>query len=71
MRAPQVHSSGSASKIFLIRRAHVLRASLEPSELSRSGSIAAAESVLPPSGRGWNRPRKIFDNAVPDPGYGT
>ena len=32
--APQVR--GSASKIFLIKRAHVLRASLEKSELSRS-----------------------------------
>jgi hypothetical protein len=26
MRAPQLHRSGSASKIFLIKRAHVLRA---------------------------------------------
>jgi hypothetical protein len=28
MRAPQVQRRGSLSKIFLIRRAHVLRASL-------------------------------------------
>ena len=37
MRAPQAPQvRGSASKIFRIRRAHVLRASLEKSELSRS-----------------------------------
>ena len=35
MRAPQQQSRGSVSKIFLINRAHVLRVSLEKSELSR------------------------------------
>ena len=34
MRAPQAQSRGSTSKIFLIRRAHELRVSLEKSELS-------------------------------------
>jgi hypothetical protein len=34
MRAPQVQRRGSVSKIFLIRRAQVLRSSLEESELS-------------------------------------
>jgi hypothetical protein len=36
MRAPQGQSRGSVSKIFLTRRAHVLRGSLERSELSPS-----------------------------------
>ena len=34
MRPPQLHRRGSASKIFLIRRAHVLRASFEQSKSS-------------------------------------
>jgi hypothetical protein len=46
MRPPQGHRRGSASKILLINRAHVLRASLETSELSRSGSIAAGKAAL-------------------------
>ena len=49
MRPPQLHRRGSASKIFFINRAHVLRASLELSELSRSESIAAGEPALSPS----------------------
>ena len=40
MRAPQLHRRGSASKIFLIKRAHVLRASLEKSESSCWGGGA-------------------------------
>ena len=39
--AAAMHNRGSASKIFLIKRAHVLRASLETSGLSCSGSFAA------------------------------
>ena len=54
MRPPQVHSRGSASKIFLIRRAHVLRASLETSELARAGSLASGKAALSPSA-GWRR----------------
>ena len=58
MRPPQLQSKGSASNIFLIRRAHVLRASLEQSELSRSGSIAAGKPALsPPAGTAGIRPR--------------
>ena len=49
MRPPQVQSRGSASKIFLINRAHVLRASLERSELSRSGSLSSDKLALSPS----------------------
>jgi hypothetical protein len=49
-RPPQGHSRGSDSKIFLINRAHVLRASLEPSELSRSGSLAAGQPAVLSSG---------------------
>ena len=49
MRPPQLQSRGSASKIFFINRAHVLRPSLELSELSRSESIAAGEPALSPS----------------------
>ena len=40
MRAPQLHRRGSASKIFLINRAHVLRVSLEKSESSCWGGGA-------------------------------
>jgi hypothetical protein len=49
MRAPQAQIRGSASKIFLIRRAQVLRASLEKSELSPSSCGLALASVLSPS----------------------
>ena len=48
-RPPQLQSSGSVSKIFLINRAHVLRASLEQSELFCSGSIAAGRAATSPS----------------------
>jgi hypothetical protein len=41
MRAPQAHTRGSTSKIFLSRRAQVLRACLEKSELSRSRCVIA------------------------------
>jgi len=47
-QAPQVR--GSASNIFRTRRAHVLRASLEKSELFRgsdAGAPTAAESACP------------------------
>lgn len=44
MRPPQVQSRGSASKTFLINRAHVLRASIEKSELSRSKGFAAGNA---------------------------
>jgi hypothetical protein len=42
MRAPQAQTRGSTSKIFLTRRAHVLRVSLEKSALSCSASGFAA-----------------------------
>jgi hypothetical protein len=51
MRVPQEQTRGSASKIFLTRRAHVLLASLEVSELSRSSCESAAASALSPSTR--------------------
>jgi len=41
MRPPHGHNRGSASKIFLINRAHVLRASLEKSALSRGSGAGA------------------------------
>jgi len=55
MRAPQAHTRGSASKIFLIKRAQVLRASLEKSELSWASAAGApglsacsrAQTILP------------------------
>jgi len=57
MRAPQAQMRGSASKIFLIKRAQVLRASLEESELSRASGAGApapglsagspAQTILP------------------------
>ena len=50
MRPPQVYRRGSASKIFLIGRAHVLRASLETSGLSRSGRPAAGKPAVSSSG---------------------
>jgi len=59
MRVPQEHARGSASKIFRIRRAHVLRASLENCELSRSAREAAAASVLSPSGRAVTTRRRL------------
>jgi hypothetical protein len=46
MRVPHAQSSGSASKIFLSRRAHVLRASLEKSALSRSGGVFAVTAKV-------------------------
>jgi hypothetical protein len=46
MRPPQLNSRGSASEIFLIRRAHVLRASLEKREFYCSRCIAAAQAEL-------------------------
>jgi hypothetical protein len=46
MRAPQAQTSGSTSKIFLSRRAHVLRASLEKSALSRSGGVFAVTAKV-------------------------
>jgi len=49
MRAPQVQSRGFTSKIFLSRRAHVLRASPEKSELSCSGCVFTAERALSPT----------------------
>jgi len=48
MRVPQVQSRGSASKIFLSRRAHVLRASLERSEWSFAAPGSAAEPAQSP-----------------------
>jgi hypothetical protein len=50
MRPPQGHNKGSASKIFLTNGAHVLRASLEQFELSRSGAGAGQPMVI-----GWAR----------------
>jgi hypothetical protein len=50
MRPPQEHRRGSASKIFLINRAHVLLASLEPFELSCSDSLAAEKAAVLSSG---------------------
>jgi hypothetical protein len=61
MRLPQVHNKESVSNIFFINRAQVLRASLETSELSRSGSSAAGKApflhpqALWKSGREWNQ----------------
>jgi hypothetical protein len=58
MRPPQVQSRGSASKIFLINRAHVLRASLETSELSRSEGFPAGNPAVSSSGAATEmRPR--------------
>ena len=48
IRAPHVQTRGSTSKIFLSNRAHVLRASLEESELSCSGCVFAAAPALWP-----------------------
>ncbi|MBM3790664.1 MAG: M20/M25/M40 family metallo-hydrolase [Acidobacteria bacterium] len=48
MRAPQVQSRGSASKIFLINRAHVLRGSFDTSAWSPSWCAGASS---PPSPR--------------------
>ena len=53
MRAPQVQSRGSTSKIFLNRRAHLLRASLEKSELSfRDWASATQPALSPPADKG-------------------
>ena len=49
MRAPQVQTRGSTSKIFLSRRDQVPPASLEKSELSFSACVSAAQPVLPPT----------------------
>jgi hypothetical protein len=49
MRVPHEQSRGSTSKIFLTRRAHVLRASLEKSELSCPARASAAVAALPAS----------------------
>jgi hypothetical protein len=58
LRRPQAHRSGSASKIFLINRTHVLRASLEQSGSSCFGCCAAARPAVSPSGAGTGiRPR--------------
>ena len=46
---PHGQSRGSVSKIFLINRAHVLRASLKQSESSCAGMIAAGKAALSPS----------------------
>ena len=46
MRAPQVQIRGSAWKILFSRRAQVLRAFLEESELSFPGWVSAAEAAL-------------------------
>jgi hypothetical protein len=46
MQVPHEQIRGSASKIFLIRRAHVLRASLEKSELSPSSWVLVPASEL-------------------------
>jgi hypothetical protein len=59
MRVPQEHARGSASKIFLIRRAHVLRASLDDSALSRSFHESAAASTLSPSRRAVTTLRRL------------
>ena len=64
MRPPQVQRRGSASKIFLIRRAHVLRASLEKSELSCSGSVAAGKPALSPSAGATANPGAVGIGAV-------
>jgi hypothetical protein len=48
MRAPQAQSRGSTSRIFLSRRAQVLRASLEKSELSCWARTFAAGPALSP-----------------------
>ncbi len=58
MRPPQGHRRGSVSKIFLINRAHVLRASLETSELSRSEGFPAGKPEVSSSGTATQiRPR--------------
>ena len=49
MRAPQAQTRRSPSKIFLTRRAHVLLASLEESELSPCSCESAAASALSPA----------------------
>ncbi len=49
IRPPHGQSRGSASKIFLIRRAHRLRACREQSESSCAGMLAAGKAALSPS----------------------
>jgi len=46
MRPPHGYNRGSASKIFLINRAHVLRASLEQSEMSCPPGFALGEAAF-------------------------
>jgi hypothetical protein len=46
MRAPQAQTRGSTSKIFLTRRAHVLRASLEKEERSTVEDIDTPEGYF-------------------------
>ena len=48
IRAPHLQTSGSTSEIFLSRRAHVLRASLQKSEFS--GCLSAAEPAAVTNG---------------------
>jgi hypothetical protein len=50
MRAPHEHTRGSASKIFRTKRAHVLRASLDNSALSRWPAVLAAWVPAPAAG---------------------
>jgi hypothetical protein len=49
IRPPHGQSRGSASKIFLINRAHVPRAWREQSESSCAGMLAAGKAALSPS----------------------
>jgi len=70
MRAPQLHRRGSASKIFLIKRAHVLRASWKirivlPGRRRFCPSVESTEIRAR-----WRMRHKTFGNAVPGPGYG-
>jgi hypothetical protein len=61
MRPPHVHNKGSASKIFLTNRAHVLRASLEQSELSPLRSFAVgARTGSASAGPTRIRPRLLY-----------
>ena len=58
MRPPHGHNRGSGSKIFLINRAQVLRASLEQSEMFCSPWFALGEAAsLSSAGATEIRPR--------------
>jgi hypothetical protein len=58
MRAPQAPQvRGSASNIFRTKRAHVLRASLENSALSRWSAVLAASAPAPAAGALASLPR--------------